>query len=105
MVIAGLLQDEFRQNIAGVPGIKDIPIIGALAKSRDFLNDQTELVVIVTPYIVDSVQERQLTSPAQGFAPPTDAQSILFGQLNVRYGRGKTPGTRVLQGPMGFIVE
>lgn len=105
MVIAGLLQDEFRQNIDGVPGIKDIPIIGALAKSRDFLNNQTELVIMVTPYIVDAVQEKQLVTPDQGFAPPTDAQSILFGQLNVRYGRGQIPGTRTIQGPMGFIVE
>ncbi len=105
MVIAGLLQDTFKQNIDGIPGIKDIPILGVLAKSRDFQNDQTELVIIVTPYIVDAVNGKDLVVPDKGFAPPSDAQTILFGRLNAVYGRGRVPETYALQGPMGFIVK
>src|SRR6185312_15951774 len=52
MMIAGLLQDKSAQDIAGIPGAKDVPILGALFRSRDYQSGQTELVVIVTPYLV-----------------------------------------------------
>ena len=54
---------QTRQHIDGTPGLKSIPILGALFRSRDYLQNQTELVVIVTPYVVDPVTEKQLNTP------------------------------------------
>ncbi len=106
MVMAGLLQDTMKQNLDGIPGVKDMPVLGALAKSRDFKNEQTELVVIVTPYLVGPVNEKKLVTPSEGFAPASDADTILMNKLNARYGkRGQVPETKKLQGPVGFIVN
>ncbi len=106
LVIAGLLQDDLRQTLDGIPGIKDMPVIGALARSRDFQANQTELVVIVTPYFVGPVNEKQLATPSDRWAPASDADTILLGRLNARYGkRGQVLDTNVLQGPKGYIIQ
>jgi len=106
MVMAGLLQDTMKQNLDGIPGVMDMPVLGALARSRDFKNEQTELVVIVTPYLVGPVNEKKLATPSDGFAPASDADTILMKKLNARYGqRGQVSETRKLQGPVGFIVN
>jgi pilus assembly protein CpaC len=105
MMLAGLIKDTTRQSIDGTPGLKKLPILGALFRSRDFTQNQTELVVIVTPYLVGSVAERQLATPADHFNTPTDRQTILLGRLNKIYG---TPGNNpdgVYHGNVGFIVE
>ena len=68
LVIAGLLSDQSRQAISGYPGLKNLPVIGALFRSRDFLKSETELVVMVTPYVVKPVARQQLASPDDGFA-------------------------------------
>jgi len=106
MVIAGLLSNKTKQNLDGIPGIKDMPVLGALARSRDFRNDQTELVIMVTPYLVGPVNEKQLATPSDKWAPPSDADTILLGRLSARYGkRGQKLDSKTLQGPIGFIVE
>jgi pilus assembly protein CpaC len=105
MMLAGLIKDTTRQSIEGIPGLKKLPVLGALFRSRDFTQNQTELVVIVTPYLVGSVAERQLATPADHFNNPTDRQTILLGRLNKIYG---TPGNNpdgVYHGNVGFIVE
>ena len=89
MMLAGLIKDSMRQSIGGTPGLKDLPILGALFRSRDYTANETELVVIVTPYLVGAVHESQLATPADNFNTPTDRQAILFGRLNKVYG---TPG-------------
>jgi pilus assembly protein CpaC len=105
MMLAGLIRESTRQTINGTPGLKKLPILGALFRSRDFINNQTELVVMVTPHIVRSVAQKQLESPDKNFAPATDRQTILLGRLNKVYGAaGKVPqGT--YQGNVGYIVE
>ena len=106
MVIAGLLSDTTKQNLDGIPGIKDMPVLGALARSRDFRNEQTELVILVTAYLVGPVNEKELATPADKWAPPSDADAILLGRLNARYSkRGQVLERRSLQGPLGFIVQ
>jgi len=106
MMIAGLIQSETRQILEGVPGAKDIPYLGALFRSRDFANDETELVVIVTPYLVGPSNLAELRTPADGFANPSDLESNLFGKLNAIYGtRGRPERGQGYNAPVGFIEE
>lgn len=106
MVIAGLLQDTFKHNIDGIPGIKDMPVVGALARSRDFQSDQSELVIIVTPYLVGPVGSNELKTPTDKFARASDLDTILFGRLNAAYGKeGSVLSENKLNGPHGYIVK
>src|SRR5690606_29604075 len=82
LVMAGLLSDSMRQNIDGVPGAKDVPVLGPLFRSRDYQKNETELVVIVTPYLVDPTNRKNLALPTDGFAPASDMDTILMGKLN-----------------------
>jgi pilus assembly protein CpaC len=107
LVIAGLIQESTRQSLDGLPGAKDIPILGALFRSRDFINDETELVVIVTPYLVDPTDPQSLRDPDRGFVNPRDLRTIFFGKLNEVYA---VPGSAVNKaqapkGASGFIVD
>ncbi len=105
MMLAGLIKDVSANAVKGTPGMKDIPVLGALFRSRDFLTQQTEMVVIVTPYIVNPVAEKNLVTPADGFSDPTDIQGTLFGRLNKVYGTpGKHPNG-VYHGTVGYIIE
>ncbi len=105
-VIAGLLSDETKQNIDGVPGLKKLPILGTLFRSRDYRKKETELVVIVTPYMVRPTAPDKLTRPDDGFAPANDRQANFFGQLNRMYGRpdDEMPVGKYT-GDYGFIVK
>lgn len=105
MMLAGLIRETTRQTVNGTPGLKKLPILGALFRSRDFINNQTELVVMVTPHIVRSVAQKQLESPDKNFSPATDRQSILFGRLNKVYGSAGRAPQGNYQGNVGYIVE
>lgn len=106
LVIAGLISDETKQAITGQPGLKNLPVLGALFRSRDFIKSETELVVIVTPYMVDPTARHNLARPDKGFALASDAQSNLLGRLNRVYGRKpeEMPAGQYT-GNFGFIVE
>ncbi len=105
IAMAGLIKDSTRADITGTPGLKNLPILGALFRSRDFQQNQSELVVIVTPYVVNPVQEQELAMPTEGLIPATDRQGILFGRLNKVYGSpGKKPAG-VYHGNVGYIVD
>ncbi|MGE0240506.1 MAG: type II and III secretion system protein family protein [Parvibaculaceae bacterium] len=105
IAMAGLIKDVTRADINGTPYLKDLPILGALFRSRDYQQNQTELVVIVTPYVVNPVNERELSMPTDGLINSSDRQAILFGRLNRVYGKpGKKPaGT--YHGNVGYIVD
>src|SRR3546814_2896269 len=75
LVMAGLLSDSTKQNIDGVPGAKDLPVLGQLFRSRDFQKNETELVVLVTPYVVDPTSRKNIALPTDGFAPASDMRS------------------------------
>jgi pilus assembly protein CpaC len=106
MMIAGLLQDKSAQNLAGIPGAMDVPILGALFRSRDFQSGQTELVVIVTPYLVKPTSPNDLQTPMDGLQIANDMDTILLGRLNRTYKHdpSATAG-RTYQGPYGYVVE
>jgi pilus assembly protein CpaC len=106
LVMAGLLQENMRQTVSGVPYLKDVAVLGQLFRSRDYQNSETELVIIVTPYLVDPTHDSKLTDPAKGFVAASDMQSILLGQVAAQYGvAGAGVQEKSLQGPMGFILD
>ncbi|MEN6542353.1 type II and III secretion system protein family protein [Parvibaculum sp.] len=106
LVMAGLLSDKTKQNIDGVPGAKDVPVLGALFRSRDYQKNETELVVVVTPYIVDPTNRKKIALPTDGYAPASDMDTVLMGRLNATYGtNGNAPTDKKLKGPVGFVVD
>ncbi|MCE9522271.1 MAG: type II and III secretion system protein family protein, partial [Alphaproteobacteria bacterium] len=106
MVMAGLLQQSMKQNIDGVPGLKNLPILGSLFQSRDFQSGETELVVIVTPYLVEATSPQNLALPTDGYIVPSDAETVLLSRLSTVYGtKGKPQAQGSLKGPIGFIVR
>ena len=59
LALAGMIQEQTKQQINGVPGLMQVPILGTLFRSRDYINNQTELMVLVTPYIVHAVAQKR----------------------------------------------
>ncbi len=105
LAIAGLIKDETRQSLDGVAGVKDLPILGALFRSQEFQNAETELVVLITPYLVSPAHRDEFALPTEGFTQPPDLRAIILGRLNEVYGvRGAQP-TGNYRGQYGFIVD
>jgi pilus assembly protein CpaC len=86
IAMAGLIQEQTKQAVNGMPGIDQLPILGQLFRSQDYVNHQTELMVIVTPFVVRAVAQKELSRPDDGFAPASDSQSSLLGQISRIYG-------------------
>lgn len=105
LALAGLISDSTRQNIDGFPGLKDLPMLGTLFRSRDFVREETELVVIVTPYLVRPVTPRELAKPIDGLAEATDRRANFMGHLNRIYGAESAAPVGDLKGDYGFIIE
>lgn len=81
-VLAGLLRNDTNNNISKLPGAGDIPVLGALFRSQKFQSNQTELVILVTPYVVHPVSEaKKIQTPLDGFKPPSDMERIALGSL------------------------
>jgi pilus assembly protein CpaC len=106
MAMAGLIQEQTKQAINGLPGLAQLPVLGSLFRSRDYVNNQTELMVLVTPYVVRAVAQKDLSRPDDGFADASDPQSDLLGSINRIYGvPGRTEPARNYRGSYGFITD
>ena len=107
MMIAGLLQESTRQTVDSLPGVTNLPILGGLFRSRDYLSGETELVMIVEPYIVSPTSPGRMQTPADGLRIANDAQTIFFGQLNQTYGSPAPTASPSAgwQGPVGYVIE
>ena len=106
MAMAGLIQEQTKQAISGFPGLAQLPVLGSLFRSRDYVNNQTELMVLVTPYIVRAVAQKDLSRPDDGFASASDPQSDLLGSINRIYGvPGRVEPARNYRGSYGFITD
>jgi len=106
LAMAGLIRENTRQQINGVPGLMNLPVLGTLFKSRDYVNRQTELVVLVTPYVVRAAAAKKLARPDDGFADAADPAAQLLGRFNRLYGvPGKVEPTASLRGRYGFILD
>ncbi len=96
--IAGLLQNNSTQDVNKVPFLGDVPILGALFKSDRYRRNETELVIVVTPYLVNPVSANVVAAPTDGYVQPTDGQRILFGSTR---GQTVTEGAPIVRGPDG----
>lgn len=106
MMTAGLIQQKSKAAVAGLPGLVNLPILGALFRSRDYQRQETELMIMVTPYIAKPMEQRQVTRPDEGFVDATDGQGVLLGQINRLYGvAGAQPLGRTYRGRVGFITD
>ena len=106
LVIAGLLQTDIQNAIQGFPGLMDIPVLGALFRSTNFQHQETELVVMVTPYIVRPISPNDVSVPTDGFVPASDIEMFFLGRIaGVYSGRETMPKPGELPAQVGFIVE
>lgn len=106
MMTAGLIQTKTKSAINGLPGLINLPILGALFRSRDYQRQETELMILVTPYIAKPMQPSQPARPDDGFVDATDAQGVLLGRINRIYGSaGGAPLGRSYRGHVGFIAD
>ena len=107
LTIAGLIKSDQANTIDGVPGLKDLPILGALFRSQAFQNNETELVVTVTAYLAEPVgNDARLALPSDGFIPASDIDLYLLGALHKKYTKTPLPPYATpLVGPYGYIME
>lgn len=105
LMTAGLIQQNSRTSLGGIPGVSNLPIIGALARSRDYTRQESELMITITPYLAKSVNPKELTRPDAGLRDASDVAGVALGQINAINGSRKAkPSTRALDGA-GFIVK
>ncbi len=116
IVMAGLLQQSTRRLSTGLPGLRQLPVLGQLFRSEEYENEETELVILVTPYVVQQGRLDDFRLPTDGYAPASDLDMYLFGRLHAVYGaEGVDPAEAVARGeraaaaakgaPLGFIME
>jgi pilus assembly protein CpaC len=106
MMTAGLIQQASAQVVNGLPGLMNLPVLGTLFRSRDYQRKETELMILVTPYIAKPMDAAQTRRPDDGFVEADDAQTILLGRLNKLYGVAGAPmPAKSFKGKFGFITD
>ena len=105
-MIAGLVRDDVKQVIGGLPGLSKLPVLGTLFRSRDFVRNETELVIIVTPYLSKPAARTEFAKPDDNFNAASDGAGMFLGRVNRVYGTMKTdrPAGRY-HGVVGFIYK
>jgi pilus assembly protein CpaC len=106
LAMAGMIQEGTKHSVNGLPGLMELPILGPLFKSNDYINQRTELMVLVTPYVVRAVAQKDLSRPDDGFADPSDPAQVLLGRFNRIYGVGGiVDPPDAYHGKYGFILN
>ncbi len=106
LVMAGLIQQQTKRAVNGLPGLMKLPVLGQLFRSNDYQKNETELAIFVTPYIAKATAPQKLASPDDGFAEPTDQSNLLLGRLNRLYGiPGEIDPRTVSHHHGGFILD
>jgi pilus assembly protein CpaC len=107
LAMAGMIQEQTKQQLNGIPGLMNLPVLGALFKSRDYVNRQSELVVMVTPYMVRAVAQKDLARPDDGYADASDGATTLLGRFNRLYGKPgqDDPRQQTYRGNVGFFLD
>ena len=100
--MAGMISSQTRKNVEGLPGIRDLPVLGTLFRSDDFIRSETEMVVIVTPYLVDTAPRDALKLPGEDEAATNDVdgrgQAVALSSASARPARAGETG-------FGFIID
>jgi len=109
-MIGGLLSNNVQNAVRKFPGLGDLPVLGTLFRSQSFQSNETEVVIVVTPYLVRPVSEQRMASPTDGYETPSDLERILEGRLHsarIQPGKGGPigPDGQRLMGPMGFVLD
>jgi pilus assembly protein CpaC len=105
-MIAGLIRDNLNAVVRQLPGISEIPIFSALLRSTSYSRNETELVITVTPYLVDPMKASDIRLPTDGFKTASTMEQFFYGALSAisesSVRRAETPQ---LEGPIGFMVD
>lgn len=106
LMIAGLLKEQTKQTIDGLPGMTNLPVLGALFRSRDYLSGETELVILITPYLVEGTGPNRMQTPVDGLQIASDIDTTIMGRLNrgISGPNAATP-RQAYQGPVGYVIE
>jgi len=106
MMTAGLISTRTGQTVAGMPGLMNLPILGALFRSRDYQRQETELMILVSPYIAKPMEQAEAERPDDGFIEAFDPQAVLMGRFNQMYGTtGDSQPARGTPGRFGLIAD
>lgn len=108
--IAGMLQNTRNHDISELPGLAELPVLGALFRSDSFRRGETELTIVITPYLVRPSESKDMALPTDGLTAPNDIERILFGRMygadsERRMAAEKRLGDKRLSGPVGFMLE
>ena len=103
--IAGLLQDDFRDNVRQGPWLGDIPILGALFRSADYQRNQSELVIIITAHLVSPTRGDAFALPTDRVRPPSEADLFLRGNVASRRGAVAEVARQDFNGSYGYVME
>lgn len=103
LAMAGLLSDETRQSVEGVPGLKTLPVLGALFRSNDYRRRETELVILVTPYLATHTSPAEVAKPTDNLMPSHELRELFFGHINRLYGHEGDPAA--YHGNYGYIID
>lgn len=96
-MIAGLMSNSSQNTIDRVPGVGELPILGNLFRSTEFRRGETELVIVVTPYLVQPVNDRDIRLPTDGFAAPSAAEQFLLNREHNGVSGQQRPGPRAAE--------
>ncbi len=105
-MIAGLIRDTMSTDIEQIPGIGEIPILSSLFRSTSFQREETELVIAVTPYLVDPVRSTDIKMPTDDYRPASFMESVFYGAISsIQGGVRRLSQTPSTEGPIGFMVD
>ncbi|GAB2174502.1 type II and III secretion system protein family protein [Dongia sp. agr-C8] len=108
LMLGGLLSNDITTGLQGIPGAMNLPVLGQLFRSNQFIHNETELVITVTALLVKPVQPKLLSVPTDGFAPASDLDNYFLGHLQNIYVKQPVPtghNAPALQGPIGYIIQ
>jgi Flp pilus assembly protein, secretin CpaC len=105
-MIAGLLEDTLDSTIDQLPGVNEIPIFSSLFRSTTYDREESELVIAVTPYLVDPLKSNDVRMPTDDFRPASFMESVFYGSLGSLQGNvRRISQTPTMEGPIGFMVD
>ena len=102
---AGLIQTRSRQVLNGVPGLMNLPVLGAMFRSRDYQREESELMIVVTPVLAKAVNPADLPKPTDNLVDANDAQGMFLGRVNRLYSSAEAAPIGPLKGRVGFIHD